>query len=59
MGYDIHPGTVMRSCIDSVTAVHQVYSSMQVRIHMYYIKKRKQAILRKKHPYNCFAMTMY
>ena len=36
MGYDIHPGTVMRSCIDSVTAVHQVYSSMQVSVHMYY-----------------------
>ena len=48
MGYDIHPGTVMRSCIDSVTAVHQVYSSMQVRIHMYYNKKKKTSYIEKK-----------
>ena len=38
IGHDIHTGTLMRSCFDSVLSVHMVYSSLQVRPHpKYYI----------------------
>lgn len=35
MDNDIHAGTLMRSCLDSITAVHTVYSTMLVRFNDY------------------------